>query len=72
LEFEKPLAKGQTTSLHFLVREGTIRANAEVRYTVPGEGLGLKFTAIEKECGPQLAELLRRLRGIKRAESYKS
>jgi len=72
LEFEKPLAKGQTTSLHFLVREGPIRANAEVRYTVPGEGLGLKFTAIEKECGPQLAELLRRLRGIKRAESYKS
>ena len=67
LEFERPLARGLTANLHFLVREGPIRANAEVRYTVPGEGLGLKFTGIEKECGPQLAVLLRRLRGIKRA-----
>jgi len=66
LEFERPLAKGLAANLHFLVSEGPIRASAEVRYTVPGEGLGLKFTAIEKECGPQLAELLRRLRGIKR------
>ena len=69
LELKKPLVKGQTTNLHFLVQEGPIRANAEVRYTLPGEGLGLKFTAIEKECGPQLAELLTRLRRMQRAKN---
>ena len=67
LELQKPLAKGLTTNLHFLVQEGAIRANAEVRYTLPGTGLGLKFTAVEKECGPKLAGLLTRLRGIQRA-----
>jgi len=63
---------GLTANLHFLVREGPIRANAEVRYTVPGEGLGLKFTGIEKECGPQLAELLTRLRAIQRSTNGKN
>ena len=67
LELQKPLAKGVKTNLHFLVQEGAIRANAEVRYVVAGEGLGLKFTAIEKECGPKLAELLTRLRRMQRA-----
>jgi hypothetical protein len=69
LELQKPLAKGLTTNLHFLVQEGGIRANAEVRYVLPGEGLGLKFTAVEKECGPKLAELLTRLRRAKRAKN---
>jgi hypothetical protein len=66
LELDKPIAKGLTTSIHFLVQEGGIRANAEVRYVMPGKGLGLKFTAIEKEYGPKLAELLTRLRRTKR------
>ena len=66
LELRQPLAKGLTTVLHFLVQEGPIRANAEVRYAVPDDGLGLKFTAVERDCGPQLAELLARLRGIQR------
>jgi hypothetical protein len=50
----------------FLVQEGSIRADAEVRRSMPGEGLGLKFVAVEKECGPHLAELLARLHSIKR------
>jgi len=66
LESEKPLPKGQTANLHFLVQEGSIRADAEVRRSMPGEGLGLKFVAVEKECGPHLAELLARLRGMQR------
>ena len=67
LELQKPLAKGLTTHLHFLVQEGAIRANAQIRYVLPGEGLGLRFIGVEKECGPKLAELLTRLRGVQRA-----
>lgn len=66
LESEKPLPTGQRANLHFLVQEGSIRADAEVRRSMPGEGLGLKFVAVEKECGPHLAELLARLHSIKR------
>jgi len=71
LELRRPLAKGANANLHFLVQEGPIRANAIVRYNVPGEGLGLRFTAIEKEYGHQLAELLTRLRGIQRSSASK-
>jgi len=66
LESEKPLPKGQTANLHFLVQEGSIRADAEVRRSMPGEGLGLKFVAVEKECVRHLAELLARLRSVQR------
>ena len=71
LELRKPLAKDAIANLHFLVPEGPIRANATVRYNIPGEGLGLRFTAIEKEYGHQLAELLTRLRAIQRASGPK-
>ena len=67
LELEQPLAKGQIPNLHFLVQEGSIRAQAVVRRCTRGDGIGLKFIAIEKECGHQLADLLTRLRGIQRA-----
>ena len=66
LEVEKPLAKGQLTNLHFLVQEGSIRADAVVRRYEPGEGLGLKFVAVERDCGHHLAELLTRLRSFRR------
>ena len=71
LEMRKPVSKGSTASLHFLVQEGPIRANAIVQYGLPNEGVGLRFTAIEKECGPQLAELLARLRGIQRESNVR-
>ena len=69
LEIEQPLAKGQTANLHFLVQEGAIQADAVVRRFTPGEGLGLKFVAIEKDCGRQFAELLTRLRDIERSRN---
>ncbi len=69
LEVEKPLANGQMANLHFLVQEGSIRADAVVRRYEPGEGLGLKFVAVERDSGPHLAELLTRLRGIQRSKN---
>jgi len=50
------------TSLHFLVQEGQIRANAIVRHVKPGGGLGLKFKAVSEKDRPHLAALMRRLR----------
>ena len=69
LEIEQPLAKGQTANLHFLVQEGAIQVNAVVRRLIPGEGLGMKFVAIEKECGQHFAELLTRLRAVERSRN---
>jgi hypothetical protein len=69
LEAEKPLAKGQMANLHFLVQEGSIRADAVVRRYEPGKGLGLKFVAVEKESGPHLARLLTRLRSFWRSKN---
>ena len=57
-----PPPLGEKASLDFLVQEGQIRAEAVVRHLVPGDGLGLKFTAITDEDCPQLVELLKRIR----------
>lgn len=69
LEIEQPLAKGQTANLHFLVQEGAIQVDAVVRRSTPGEGLGMKLVAIEKESGQHFAELLTRLRSIERSRN---
>lgn len=58
----KPM--GARTSLHFLVEEGQIRAEAIVRHVKPGRGLGLEFTAVREEDRGRLADLLKRLRGF--------
>jgi hypothetical protein len=59
-----PLPMGERARLDFLVQEGQIRAEAVVRHLVPGDGLGLKFTAItDKDC-PQLVALLERIRTL--------
>jgi hypothetical protein len=55
---------GATANLHFLVQEGQIRANAEVRHVKPGGGLGLKFKAVGEKDRPNLAALMRRLRSL--------
>ena len=55
---------GAATSLHFLVQEGQIRANAVVRHVKPGGGLGLKFNAVSEKDRPNLAALMRRLRSL--------
>jgi hypothetical protein len=55
---------GAKTSVHFLVEEGQIRAEAVVRHVEPGRGLGLKFTAVREEDRRRLAGLMKRLRGF--------
>lgn len=64
LFIETPLLQpaGAVTRLDFLVQEGQIRADAEVRHTTPGAGLGLKFTALSEQDRPKLAALVTRLR----------
>jgi hypothetical protein len=55
---------GEKARLDFLVQEGQIRAEAVVRHLVPGDGLGLKFTAITDKDRPQLVALLKRIRTL--------
>jgi hypothetical protein len=52
---------GAHVKLHFLADEGQIRATAVVRHVKPGQGLGLKFTAIHGEDCQRLADLIKRL-----------
>jgi PilZ domain len=52
---------GALVTLHFLADEGQIRASAEVRRTRPGQGVGLKFIAINGQDCPHLAASIRRL-----------
>ncbi len=55
--------EGVKAQLEFLVQEGNIRAEAVVRHLIPSNGLGLKFTAISDQDGPNLVALLNRMRG---------
>ena len=57
---------GTVVNLHFLVQEGQIRADANIRYVKSGGGLGLKFAAVSQEDRPRLVALLTRLRGLAR------
>lgn len=58
---------GAKARLNFLVQEGQIRAEGIVRHIVPGNGLGLKFTAVTEQDSPHLAALLTRLRSLSRS-----
>jgi hypothetical protein len=62
LETSETQAAGTVSRLNFLVAEGQIRADAEVRHVRPRAGLGLKFTALSEQDRPKLAALLTRLR----------
>lgn len=53
---------GAPVKLDFLAEEGQIRASAVVRYVKPGQGLGLKFIAIDNQDGQPLVSLVKRLR----------
>jgi hypothetical protein len=63
LFMESPVEEnlGALVTLHFLADEGQIRASAEVRHAKPGQGVGLKFIAINGHDCPHLAALIRRL-----------
>lgn len=62
IETGKSKELGVATNLHFLVQEGQIRADAVVRHTVTGGGLGLKFIAVSEEDRRNLSALMTRLR----------
>lgn len=64
IETHKPISQGASASLHFLVQEGQIRADAVVRHVSSGVGQGLKFTAVNNEDGRHLASLVTRLRSL--------
>jgi hypothetical protein len=69
LETTETQAAGTVSRLNFLVAEGQIRADAEVRYVRPGTGLGLKFTALNERDRPNRAALMTRLRGLSRCRA---
>jgi hypothetical protein len=69
IETTKPMIKGATASLHFLVQDGQIRADAVVRHASAGIGQGLKFTAVTIEDARRLASLVTRLRSLHRERS---
>lgn len=71
LATEKPRTEGSKVKMEFLVQEGQIRAEAEVRRAEASNGLGLKFTAISDDDRHRLAALLGRLRS-RRSEVEKS
>jgi hypothetical protein len=52
IETPRRTAKGAAVSLSFLVWEGQIRADADVRHALPGTGIGLKFRAVREEDRP--------------------
>jgi PilZ domain len=54
--------EGELLSLHFLVQEGQIRAEAEVKHASTGRGLGMKIKSLMAQDAPQLHRLLVRLR----------
>src|ERR1700730_6148531 len=62
-----PRPVGMKAKLDFLVQEGQIRAEAVVRHAQPGNGLGLKFTAVTEQDWEHLAALLTRLRKLSRS-----
>jgi PilZ domain len=62
IETPEAIPVGEKIDLNFLVQEGHIRAQADVRHVEPGFGLGLKFTAIRAEDRPRLVALLTRIR----------
>jgi PilZ domain len=62
-----PRPVGTKAKLDFLVNEGQIRAEATVRHSEPGRGLGLRFTAVTEQDWPHLAGLLARLRSLSRS-----
>jgi PilZ domain-containing protein len=63
LETLQRSALGSSVKIDFLVQEGQIRAEGIIRHVVPGDGIGLKLTAVTDQDRPHLAALMKRLRG---------
>jgi c-di-GMP-binding flagellar brake protein YcgR len=69
LETKNSHPEGVKLKIDFLVQEGQIRAEAEVRHTEVRGGMGLKFTAISEDDCHRLIELLRRARSEHRPQT---
>jgi PilZ domain len=63
LETRARKKEGEVVRLHFLVQEGQIRAEAEVRHVAEnGRGFGMKINSVSTQDAPHLRRLLLRLR----------
>jgi hypothetical protein len=62
IETPKQFPANTVTEVHFLVQEGGISAQAEVRHARAGSGLGLKFISLREEHQRPFAALMTRLR----------
>ena len=63
LETRARKKEGEVVRLHFLVQEGQIRAEAEVRHVAEnGGGFGMKINSVSTQDAPHLRRLLSRLR----------
>ena len=63
LETRARKKEGELVQLHFLVQEGQIRAEAEVRHVAEnGRGFGLRINSLTTQDAPHLQRLLTRLR----------
>ena len=56
-----PAPAGSVVKLLFVVPGGDVRARAVVRYSCPGEGMGVEFARMEFEDRGRLRLLLKRL-----------
>ena len=61
IETTKMCPVDATVELHFLVEDGTIRANASVRYANAGSGLGLQFKTVRSEDQEHFSTMIKRL-----------
>ena len=64
ITMRNPWPLGVNVKLEFLAQEGQIRAEAIVQHIKPGEGAGLKFTAVLEQDCPHLAALITRVRSL--------
>ena len=56
-----PPPSGEMVKLVFDVPGGEVRAKGVVRHSIPGEGMGVEFTAMQPEDRARLSQLLSRL-----------
>lgn len=63
------IAAGSKLRMHFLVQEGHIRLDAQVRHTRQGQGYGLKIQSVLPKDVPQFDALLARLRSSASAQA---
>jgi hypothetical protein len=61
LRVSDPPPVGDVIRLYFEMPNGEVRARAVVRSSIPGQGMGIQFTAMGPEARGRLALLLRRL-----------